>query len=35
LNSKRRFEAAGSRAMWLDLSAEETNASILRMLTTR
>ena len=33
LNSRRAFEAAGSRAMWLDLSAEETNASILRVLT--
>jgi hypothetical protein len=33
LNSKRLFEAAGSRATWLDLPAEETNAAILRMLT--
>jgi protein gp37 len=35
LHSKRVFEAKGSRATWLDLSAEETNAAILRMLTTR
>jgi hypothetical protein len=32
LNSRRAFEAAGTRAVWLDLSAEETNAPILRML---
>jgi protein gp37 len=35
LNSKRAFEAAGSRARWLDLSAQETNALILRMLGAR
>jgi hypothetical protein len=33
-NSRGGFEAAGSRATWLDLSAEQTNASILRMLTS-
>jgi protein gp37 len=35
LNSKRLFEVEGSRATWLDLSAEEANAAILRMLMTR